>query len=125
MHRRGAGHMSSPSSAPLEEGGIASRTYTAVFHEVWVAILGAAGALRGWSVDASDSREGTVTLLAADLFGRSPAVLEVRLSLDEVGLTRLDVRAAAMEGAEQKRDLRRARRLLRRVDRLLLEPPHR
>ena len=102
-----------------------SRTYTAVFHDVWVAMLAAAGALRGWTVTAADSRAGTATIATADLLGRSPAVAEVRLSLDPLGLTLLEVHLPATERPEPARDARRARRLLRRVDRLLAGAPRR
>lgn len=99
-------------------------TYTAVFHDVWVAAIAAVEALRGWSITSSDSRAGTIDLVTADRLGRSPAPARLHLSLDEVGLTRLEIRAAA-PGARGTRDRRRARRLLARIERHLPPPPSR
>jgi hypothetical protein len=97
-----------------------ARSYAVPFSDVWSTALAAVAELRGWRVLTSNSQAGTVQLATADRFGRRPLDAELRLSLDEVGLTRLEMRMgqgrrlllpAAAPG--------RVARLLGRVDRLL------
>ena len=71
---------------------VGDRRYTAPFSQVWETVLQAVGDLREWRVVSSNSQEGTLRVETADVFGRRPLEAELRVSLDEVGLTWLEMR---------------------------------
>lgn len=91
-----------------------------VYHDVWMAAVATATALRGWSVTRADSRNGTITLITADLLGRHPETAELEIGLDAVGLTIITLSRPEDSGdAARTRIRRRGARLLRRLGRLL------
>jgi hypothetical protein len=95
-------------------------SYTAPFSELWDALLGAVGDLREWKVLSSNSQAGTLRVQTADVLGRRPLEAELRLSLDEVGLTRLEMRMdRSRRGVLPSPAPRRVARLLARLDRRL------
>lgn len=112
------------SDGTAEPTGSVTRSYAIAFHDVWEAALASAVALKGWEVLESDSRAGEIRLQTLNRLGRAPSEGRVRLWLDELGQTRLEVLFE-----EPRRLLRpgphgaRATRFLRRLDRSLGVPP--
>ena len=93
------------------------RSYSIAFHDVWEAAVAAAGTLREWSVTASDPRSGTLAITTADRFGRRPLPGSVRLWLDELGQTRMEVRLSEpVRLLASGSAARRIARFLTRVD---------
>jgi hypothetical protein len=102
---------------------VGDRRYTAPFSDVWQTVLAAVEDLREWRVVSSNSQAGTVRVETADVLGRHPLEAELRLSLDEVGLTRLEMRMEhARRGFLPPAAPRRVGRLLAKVDRRLRAP---
>ena len=116
------------SNGPADAGGsnaeyVGHGSYTAAFSELWTTVLAAVGDLREWRVLSSDSRAGTLRVQTADVLGRRPLEAEVRLSLDELGLTRLEMRMPrSRRGLFPPAAPRRVARLLAKVDRRLRSP---
>ena len=76
--------------------------------------------LREWRVLSSDSQAGTLRVQTAGIFGGHPIEAELRVSLDEVGLTRLEMRMGrSRRGFLPPAAPRRVGRLLANVDRRL------
>lgn len=101
-------------------GVVAERSYAIPFHDVWEAALASVGALRGWAVVDRDPRAGELRLRTLNRLGRAPLQGRVRLWLDEMGQTRLEVRfdeTRRLLGGGSART--RATRFLRRLERLL------
>lgn len=100
--------------------GSVARTYAVPFSEVWEAVGSTTSGLKRWAVRTSDPREGTLSLTTTSLIGHRPLDAEVRLWLDDLGQTRLEIRFH-----EPKHLLipavgpRRAERFLRRLERAL------
>lgn len=69
----------------------ATRSYAIAFHDVWEAALASAAALRGWEVLDTDSRAGEIRLQTLNRLGRAPSEGRLRLWLDDLGQTRLEV----------------------------------
>jgi hypothetical protein len=69
-----------------------SRSYTVPFSEVWDLVLGTIDQLRGWQLLSADSHEGTMRVLTLSPFRHRPMEAAIRLWLDELGLTRLEIR---------------------------------
>lgn len=115
-------------NGPADDGESAAgftgdRRYTAAFSDVWEAVLAAVAELRAWRVLSSDSREGTLHVETAGLLGRRPLEARLRVSLDEVGWTKLEMRMDRSGGGIlPSRAPRRVGRLLGRVDRMLRVP---
>jgi hypothetical protein len=102
---------------------VGDRSYTAPFSDVWDTVLAAIGELREWRVLSSSSQAGTLRVETADLFGRRPLEAELRLSLDEMGMTRLQMRMdRSRRGLLPPAAPRRVGRLLASVDRRLRLP---
>lgn len=97
-----------------------TRSYGVAFHDVWEAALAVLPSLRGWSVVTSDPRRGTIEATTANPLGRSPLAAWLKLWLDDMGQTRLEI-----QFEEPRHPLLRpavagrGRRYLRRVDRAL------
>ena len=114
--------MTNGPTGPLENDAeyVGDRRYTAPFSDVWETVLWAVGDLREWRVLSSNSQAGVLRVETTDLFGRRPLEAELRLSLDEVGLTRLEVRMdRTRRGFLPAAAPRRVGRLLAKVDRRL------
>ena len=106
-----------------DEEYVGDRSYTAPFSDVWATVLAAIGDLREWRVLSRDSQGGTLRVETADMFGRRPLEAELRLSLDEVGMTRLEMRMdRSRRGLLPPAAPRRVGRLLASVDRRLRLP---
>lgn len=93
------------------------RTYAVSFGEVWRAALALAESQRGWTVIERDARRGWIRAEARTAFWRFTDDVEVSLSLDERGLTRVDLVSASRVGsADLGTNARRIGRFLRRLD---------
>lgn len=97
------------------DGPPSGRTYAAPFAAVWDAVRERVDAHPRWRVEHADETNGILRVTCRSLVLRLVDDLTVWLSLDEEGLTRLEVRSAARTG---KADLGVNRR---RIDSLLSE----
>jgi uncharacterized protein (DUF1499 family) len=96
------------------------REYAVPFAQVWDAALHLAGSLRGWTVVEADSRSGEISAEARTLLWRFVDDVWVRVSLDEVGLTRVDLTSASRVGkADLGANARRIAHFLHALDRQL------
>lgn len=99
------------------------RSYPVPFAEVWEAATNVAASLPGWEIVGSDSAAGTLTVVALTRWLRFTDDVAVRLSLDERGLTRVDVASASRVGrADLGSNARRIARFLQRLDARLAAP---
>lgn len=71
-------------------------TYAVQFGEVWRAALIVARTLRGWEVLRTDARDGVIEAQVQSWIWKRPDRIEVRITLDEVGLTRVDLASAPL-----------------------------
>lgn len=71
-------------------------TFAIQFHEVWSTALILARTLRGWSVTGTDARNGEITAEVEGWIWKRPDQVTVRISLDDMGLTRVDLAAAPL-----------------------------
>jgi len=74
------------------------RTYAAPFAEVWDAVRGRVDAHPRWRVEHADETNGILRVTCRSRVFRLVDDLTVWISLDEEGLTRLEVRSAARTG---------------------------
>jgi len=96
------------------------REYAVPFARVWDAALHVAGSLRGWSVVEADPKSGEITAEARTVLWRFTDDVWVRVSLDEDGLTRVDLTSASRVGrADLGANARRIARFLHALDRQL------
>ncbi len=95
------------------------RTYAIPFVQVWEAALRlASGGLRGWSLAAADWNRGSITAESRTLLFRFVDDVEVRVSLDENGQTRVDVASSSRVGrGDLGQNARRVRAFFRALDR--------
>lgn len=96
----------------------ATRTYTEVFGRVWTAAVAAAGGTRRWSVVERDPTRGTLEAEVRGVVSRTPRRVRVTISLDELGLTRVDA-GFVQSGGGASPSPRTILRFLRRLDREL------
>lgn len=74
------------------------RAYAVAFAEVWGAVMETARAMPRWTVTASDAGKGTVSAEARTaLWGFTDDVV-IRISLDDKGMTRVDLRSSSRVG---------------------------
>lgn len=91
------------------------RTYAIRFDAVWRAAL--AEAQRRWTVTDSDASRGTIRAEARTSLWKFVDDVQVDVSLDEAGLTRVDLRSQSRRGGgDLGANARRIRRFLRRLD---------
>lgn len=96
------------------------RDYAIPFAEVWHAAHAAAGELRGWRVVQSDPGAGEIVAEARTRWLGFTDDVRVRISLDEMGSTRVDLVSASRAGhADLGINARRIARFLHRLDRRL------
>ena len=97
-------------------GGPDGRLYTASFAEVWDRVLAEVRARGRWELVHRDEELGLITVRCRGFMSAGASLLTVWVSLDDNGLTRLDLRSVP----EKRRDLgsgeRRIRELLSRLD---------
>lgn len=96
------------------------RTLAVPFEGVWRAALRlAGGGLRGWTVVEADDLQGTIVATTRSLRGAEHDI-EIRISLDADGQTRVDASALARKpGLDLGAARRRLRSLFRGLDRAL------
>lgn len=93
------------------------RAYARPFGAVWKAALSVAGARRGWTITSSDPRRGEIRAEARTTLWKFVDDVEIRLSLDAEGQTRVDLVSASRKGsADFGANARRIDRFLRRLD---------
>ncbi len=95
------------------------RTYSVPFQTVWSAARGLVdGGLRGWRLLRADDETGVLEGEARTRMLRFVDDLEVRITLDADGQTRVDVTSSSRKGkADLGTNARRIARFLRRLDR--------
>ncbi|HEX8359361.1 MAG TPA: DUF1499 domain-containing protein [Longimicrobium sp.] len=93
------------------------RAYAAPFAQVWDAALAAARAMPRWTVAEPDARSGTIRAEAHTGLLKFTDDVSIRISLDDKGMTRVDVRSASRVGsADFGTNARRVARFLHAVD---------
>lgn len=96
------------------------RAYPIPFARVWEAAVETALATRGWVLTGSNAGAGTIDAEARTLLWRFVDDVAIRISLDDKGLTRVDVRSASRVGkADLGANARRIARFLHALDRRL------
>ena len=98
-------------------GGPEGRLYTASFADVWDRVLEEVRMQARWNLVHHDEDLGLITVRCRGFLNAGASLLTIWVSLDDNGLTRLDLRSVP----ETRRDLgageRRVRGLLDRLDR--------
>lgn len=95
-----------------EDVRLTGRTYTIPFEAVWQASLSlVSGGLNGWTLGRSDDRKGHILALAKTPLTGSEADVKIRVGLDRMGQTRVDLIATSRK---DRGDLGRTRRLIGR-----------
>jgi len=101
------------------DGGPDGRLYTASFAAVWDRLLEEVRARGRWELVHHDEELGLITVRCRGFMSAGASLLTVWVSLDDNGLTRIDLRSVP----ETRRDLgageRRIRELLSRLDQAL------
>lgn len=95
------------------------RTCAVPFEDVWQAALRVVRErLRGWTLDSADDQEGRVLAHVQGFRGWLPGVVEIMITLDPNGQTRVDAQSVS---PDQRRDwganARRLRRFFAALDR--------
>lgn len=100
--------------------GVEERLYSIPFSRVWQAALALLGSGRGWTVTGADPRHGSLLAERRSLLRRRPRRFYLSLSLDPMGLTRVEAAFVREDGTPARRGRgRAAERILRRLDRAL------
>lgn len=103
--------------AAAEDPGLRGRAYPVRFGSVWSAALSTAEALGGWRVIDRDPVHGEIRAEACGRLWKRPDEVHIRLSLDEVGLTRVDLVVTPLaRRIGRRRGRRRIGRYLRALD---------
>ena len=74
------------------------RAYSASFARVWSAALETARAMPRWTVTASDAGAGTLRAEARTVLWGFTDDVVIRISLDDKGMTRVDLRSSSRVG---------------------------
>jgi uncharacterized protein (DUF1499 family) len=99
------------------------RAYAVPFARVWQAVVETAEKRPRWTVTRADGRSGELHAEARTLLWRFVDDVEVRVTLDGDGLTRVDVKSASRVGAyDLGVNARRIARFLHALDRRLRRP---
>jgi hypothetical protein len=95
------------------------RTYAIPFARVWETVVElAGGGLRGWETVMADEDLGLLQAECHGLVSRTIDDVEIRMSLDENALTRIDMSSTARKArGDLGRNARRIRRFFRALDR--------
>ncbi|HEX8831304.1 MAG TPA: DUF1499 domain-containing protein, partial [Longimicrobium sp.] len=75
------------------------RAYSVPFAAVWEAALATARAMPRWTVAEPDARSGTIHAEAHTALWKFTDDVAIRISLDDKGMTRVDVRSASRVGS--------------------------
>lgn len=98
---------------------LTGRTYTITFDTVWQASLALVDrGIPGWTLGRSDDRTGIITALAKTPLTGSETDIRIRVGLDRMGQTRVDLLAVSRK---DHGDWGRTRRLIGRFLRMLDE----
>jgi uncharacterized protein (DUF1499 family) len=93
------------------------RAYAVPFASVWEAALATARAMPRWTVAEPDARSGTIRAQAHTALWKFTDDVAIRISLDDKGMTRVDVRSASRIGsADFGTNARRVARFLHALD---------
>jgi uncharacterized protein (DUF1499 family) len=93
------------------------RSYAVPFAEVWDAALQIAQKTRGWHIVSSDPRAGEIVAEATTRLWKFTDDVWIRLSLDELGQTRVEMASASRKGSgDLGTNARRIARFLRSLD---------
>ena len=96
------------------------RTYAIPFDAVWHGCLKLVGDHSRWSLLAADDLEGFIQVCCTTRVFRSEDHLEIRIVLDENGLTRVDIQSRCNKGrANLGVHVRRVGRFFKKLDQLL------
>jgi hypothetical protein len=97
------------------------REYPVPFTTVWNAVQETVRAQRRWTVTQADARRGEIEAEARTALWRFVDDVWIRVSLDDLGLTRVDVSSASRVGrGDLGVNARRIARFLHALDRRLL-----
>jgi hypothetical protein len=100
--------------------GVEQRLYSVPFSRVWQAALALLGSGRGWTVTEADPRHGSLLAERRSMLRRRPRRFYLSISLDPMGLTRVEAAFVRGDGTLARRGKgRAAERILRRLDRAL------
>lgn len=121
---RGLTHNYAASSIAERDPRLRGRTYAIPFEQVWQAARAlASGGLRRWRLIDSDDYEGVIHAEARSLVFRSVADVEINITLDQDGQTRVDVRSQSRKrGGDLGRNARRIGKFFRTLDQRLYAP---
>ena len=100
-------------------GGPDGRLYTASFAEVWDRVLDEVRARGRWELVHHDEELGLITVRCRGFMSAGTSLLTVWVSLDDNGLTRLDLRSVPQTRRDLGSGERRVRELLGRLDHAL------
>lgn len=96
------------------------RTLPLPFAELWPVVVETAERMPRWTVVEADPAKGTLRAEARTVLWRFTDDVEVRVSLDEHGMTRVDLRSSSRVGSgDLGVNARRIARFLHRLDRRL------
>jgi len=100
------------------DSSLRGRTYAIPFTKVWAAISGmASGGLRGWTILMADEDMGILRAESQTLVFRAVDDVEIRMSLDENALTRVDMSSVSrVERGDWGQNARRIRKFFRILD---------
>jgi hypothetical protein len=98
-------------------GGPEGRLYTASFAEVWDRTLDEVRGRARWVLVHQDEELGLITVRCRGFLAAGESLLTIWVSLDDNGLTRLDLRSVPQTRRDMGAGERRVRDLLDRLDR--------
>jgi hypothetical protein len=100
--------------------GVVQRLYSVPFSRVWQAALALLGSGRGWTLTEADPQHGSLLAERGSMLRRRPQRFYLSITLDPLGLTRVEAAFVRGDGTPVRRGKgRAAERILRRLDRAL------
>jgi uncharacterized protein (DUF1499 family) len=100
-----------------EDPRLRERSYSIPFARVWAAALEIARQTRGWTIASSDPVAGEIVAEASTRLWKFTDDVWIRVSLDELGQTRVEMASASRKGsADLGTNARRIARFLRSLD---------
>ena len=103
--------------AEADDPRLRGRSYAIPFAEVWAVALDIAQNTPGWTILSSDPRGGEIVAEATTRLWRSTDDVWIRLSLDELGQTCVEMASASRKGGgDLGTNTRRIARFLRSLD---------
>ena len=103
--------------AEADDPRLRGRSYAVPFAQVWTVALDIAQKTPGWTILSSDPRAGEIVAEATTRLWRSTDDVWIRLSLDELGQTCVEMASASRKGhGDLGTNTRRIARFLRSLD---------